>query len=456
MEELMLRRLLAPLALALTLAACTTPVTPTALTVTELVPADEATNVSVDVVLSATFNLAIDADSLVGTFTLAAEGGADVAGVAALDADGTTATFTPAAPLAYATTYVATVSGDVETTTGVALGGEASWSFTTEDEPLPDALVGSDYADALLVEDTALDLAADVSGGEGAYAFALEVGSVLPAGVTLDATTGAIAGTPTETGLFAGTVVVTDEAAQTVELGYSIDVAAELVATGDYAAYAAPSNVNTVIDLTAPFAGGRGALTFTVIDGALPATFTSLDTLVPEYTGATYELDLDPVTGAIAGATGYFGLFEGMVQAEDELGQTATATFSLDLGLDLAYTGATTLIVPQGEAVVVNGDTVRISGVPTLALPADFPLLYFSLTFDGAASSGDVDALDFDINDGDGTISKLYVNDILPSEWHYAATVQEGFMDGPFLAPLPDSVPSAPVDFVFEYPGEPL
>ncbi|MCA1789490.1 MAG: Ig-like domain-containing protein, partial [Thioalkalivibrio sp.] len=124
----MIRRLLLGLSLAVVLTACGTP---TVLQVTNLVPADGATDVSIDVVVSATFNLALDPATVDGAFTLASTSG-DVSGVVAYDAPSRTATFTPDAPLAYATEYTGTVAGSVATTGGVALGGAASWSFTTE------------------------------------------------------------------------------------------------------------------------------------------------------------------------------------------------------------------------------------------------------------------------------------------------------------------------------------
>ncbi len=112
---------------------------PLPLTVTDLSPANGATGVAVDVVLSATFDRALDADTLDGAFSLAATTGGDVAGSAALSVNGRTATFTPAADLATATTYIASVAGSVATTDGATLGGEANWSFTTL-EPAPTPL----------------------------------------------------------------------------------------------------------------------------------------------------------------------------------------------------------------------------------------------------------------------------------------------------------------------------
>lgn len=457
----MLKRWLAPLSLALLLAACTSGALP--VTLTSLTPADGATDVPVDTVLTAVFDRAIDGDTVDGAFTLVADGGGAVAGTVALSGDGLTATFTPDADLAYATEYTATVAGTVATTDGVALGGDASWSFTTEAEPLPGELLGGDYATTLVVEGDAVDLDADVSGGEGAYAFVLATGA-LPAGVALDATTGAITGNPSETGLFEGTVTVTDEASQTVDLAFSIEVA-ELLVGGAYAAYDAPSNVGTAIELASPFTGGYGTITYAITAGALPEAFTTLplDPLdYPEYADGTYEVALDTADGTISGFTGAVGTFTGTVTATDELGQTATADFELVLGFDLEYTVFPVVDVPaDSEVVVVNGDTVRVNGVPTLGLPESFPVLFFALAFDSEESFGDTGPGDFTVNVRDGVITKVYGEPfVVPTVWVYDVTVQAGILmeegtPGEYVDPDPTSTPSAPVTFTFVY-DEPI
>lgn len=449
----MFKRLIPLLGLTLFLAACGTGVAP--LTVSDLTPADGAENVAVDVVLSATFDEAIDPDTLAGAFTLAADGGADVTGTAALSGDGLTATFTPDADLAFSTTYTATIAGTVATTSGTTLGGAASWSFTTA---APAALTGGDYESTVLVVDTALDLAADTSGGEGDVTFALDSGA-LPDGVTLDADTGAIAGTPTVTGQYTGTVVASDEGGATVSLAFDIEVA-ELLEGGTYATYSAASNVATAISIASPFTGGYGDVTYAITVGALPSAFTTqeLDPVgYPDYTEGTYEVTLGSTTGVISGFTGAVGTFTGTVTATDELGQEATATFELDLGFDLAYVGGTELTVGPEASVVVNGDKVRVNGVPTLGLPGDFTDLFFALTLDTTASEGGVAQGDFVVNESDGTISKLDTSGTAsPVAWVYDVTVQAGVITDESVDPAPDSTPSAPVTFTFTYEEAPL
>lgn len=56
-----------------------------------------------------------------------------------------------------------------------------------------------------------------VSGGQSPYTFAITTGS-LPAGLTLNATTGTISGTPSAAGTFSFSVTVTDSAANVVQV----------------------------------------------------------------------------------------------------------------------------------------------------------------------------------------------------------------------------------------------
>ncbi len=445
----MFKRWMSLLGLVLLLAACGTAVVP--VTVSDLTPADGATDVAIDVVLSATFDKEIDPATLDGAFTLTADGGGDVAGTAALSGDGLTATFTPDADLAYDTTYTAEIAGTVATTDGTSLDGAASWSFTTEAAPPPPpALTGNDY-EALtgldsVVEGNPIDLAADTSGGDGDVTFALDTGT-LPTGVDLDTATGAIAGTPTETGSFSGTVVASDEGAGSVTLAFDINVA-ELLEGGTYS-YTEPSNIGTAIDIVSPFTGGFGTITYEVTEGALPEPFTTVDfdfgdSDYPDWPGPdTYDVTL-AADGSITGATGTVGTFTGTVTATDELGQEATATFELVLGYDLAYTGDLTIAVPgtvDPSEVVVNGDRVRVNGVPFFGLPDGFPALQFTLTNVG----GTGDPADFDINVADGTISKV-ASTVVDTDWVYEVTVDGDPAD-------PEAPASDPVTITFTFTG---
>jgi hypothetical protein len=109
----------------LTLAAPTLATTPA---VTSQTPASGATGVAVSAPITATFNEAVQQSAI--SFTLTGPGGAAVPATLGYNASTNTATLTPLSNLAASKTYTATVSG-AKATSGAAMSGQVSWSFTT-------------------------------------------------------------------------------------------------------------------------------------------------------------------------------------------------------------------------------------------------------------------------------------------------------------------------------------
>jgi hypothetical protein len=98
--------------------------------VVSVTPAQGTANVAVHTAITATFSLAMSPASINGTtFTVAAPGGAAVAG--AVTYSGVTATFAPTAALADSTTYTATITTGASTPGGAALAGNYAWTFST-------------------------------------------------------------------------------------------------------------------------------------------------------------------------------------------------------------------------------------------------------------------------------------------------------------------------------------
>jgi Ice-binding-like/Bacterial Ig-like domain len=97
--------------------------------VVSTVPANGATNVSVNTPISATFSMPMRPTTLTSaTFTVTGPGGA-VAG--AVTYSGTTATFAPSAALAYGTVYTATITNGATDLGGTPIFGNYVWTFTT-------------------------------------------------------------------------------------------------------------------------------------------------------------------------------------------------------------------------------------------------------------------------------------------------------------------------------------
>jgi hypothetical protein len=112
-------------------------------TVASTSPADAATGVSLDTVITATFSEALDAATVTtGSFTIAG-----VTGSVAYNSGTYTATFTPASSLAYETTYTVSLSTAITDAAGNPLALAYFWSFITESETLTPVAVSVDAPD---------------------------------------------------------------------------------------------------------------------------------------------------------------------------------------------------------------------------------------------------------------------------------------------------------------------
>ncbi|HXR97344.1 MAG TPA: Ig-like domain-containing protein [Terriglobales bacterium] len=99
-------------------------------------PANGATAVPLNQILTATFNEAMDPATLNGlTFLLKATGGAAVAGTVTYNATGSVASFAPTAPLTQLTAYTATVTTGAQSLADTAMPANFNWSFTTAATP---------------------------------------------------------------------------------------------------------------------------------------------------------------------------------------------------------------------------------------------------------------------------------------------------------------------------------
>jgi hypothetical protein len=96
--------------------------------VTTVTPSNGTIGVATSVTPTATFNQAVMPSTV--SFTVKDSGGNTVAGSVSFNNANTVATFTPSSALAASTGYTATISG-AQNTSGVAMSGPVSWSFTT-------------------------------------------------------------------------------------------------------------------------------------------------------------------------------------------------------------------------------------------------------------------------------------------------------------------------------------
>jgi hypothetical protein len=147
------------------------------------------------------------------------------------------------------------------------------------------------------------------SGGKQPYTWALASGATLPAGLTLDAKTGAITGTPTGAGVSPVKVTVTDSAGltQTVDLHIVVTQQLALVRRALPAAKVAHAYRARLFAT-----GGVAPKTWTIGAGSLPA-----------------GLHLNAKTGVISGTARHAGTAHVTVEVTDKLGSVSKATFTL-------------------------------------------------------------------------------------------------------------------------------
>ena len=210
------------------------------------------------------------------------------------------------------------------------------------------------------------------SGGTGVPTYTLSVG-VLPTGLSLNASTGAITGTASAAGTFNFTITATDAVGATGSQAYSIVVAASLAVNP--ASFPATTQ-GVAYSQTITATGGTGASTFAVTVGALP-------------TG----LSLNAATGAISGTPSAAGTFNFTITATDSVGATGNRAYSVVINAPLAVTPAS---LPAGSLGSAYSQTIAATGgtgaatfaVTAGALPTGLSLNGSSGAITGTPSAG--------------------------------------------------------------------
>src|SRR5664280_2641413 len=147
------------------------------------------------------------------------------------------------------------------------------------------------------------------TGGAGGYVFTIASGA-LPAGLTLNPSTGAITGTPTAYGTSSFTAMVVDSTGitgGTTSSSCSIVVAPPVALT----CAAATGQMGVAYNSSLAATGGAGGYVFSIASGALPAGLT-----------------LNPSTGAITGTPTAYGTSSFTAKVVDSTGTTGGTTTS--------------------------------------------------------------------------------------------------------------------------------
>ncbi len=206
--------------------------------------------------------------------------------------------------------------------------------------PTGTAQVGVGYSSALVA-----------SGGVAPYTFSITSGS-LPPGLTLNTSTGAITGTPTTAGTYNFTAQVVDSKGNTASASCSIVVSSLALGcpTGT-------AQVGVAYSSALVASGGVAPYTFSITSGSLPPGLT-----------------LNTSTGAITGTPTTAGTYNFTAQVVDSLGNTATSSCSIVVGVTTTTTTLTTSPNPSayGQAVTLTAVVTSSAGSPPNGEPVTF------------------------------------------------------------------------------------
>ena len=204
--------------------------------------------------------------------------------------------------------------------------------------PMSTGQVGVPYSSALVA-----------SGGVPPYTFSIIAGS-LPTGLTLNATNGAITGTPTAFGPFTFTAKVVDSSGNSVTG----------VATVQCTITIAPPKLTLVCPTSTGQVGVPYSSALVASGGVPPYTFSIIAGSLP--TGLT----LKPTTGAITGTPTAFGTFTFTAKVVDSSGNSVTGVVTTQCTITIAPPKLT-LVCPTSTGQVgvpYSSKLVATGGVP--------------------------------------------------------------------------------------------
>ncbi|MGH3136574.1 MAG: Ig domain-containing protein [Gaiellaceae bacterium] len=180
--------------------------------------------------------------------------------------------------------------GERELTLHVATALQASSSFRAGE-------VGLRYAGSV-----------SASGGASPLSYSVAAGT-LPAGLALNATTGAVRGVPRNAGTFGLTFAVTDSAGQRVTVPANLRIAARLAIT---TARVPAARIGTAYRARLASSGGLAPKRWRIASGVLPR-----------------GIRLDARAGVLSGTARAAGVFRFTVETRDRLGARSTRAFRL-------------------------------------------------------------------------------------------------------------------------------
>ncbi|WP_429941225.1 putative Ig domain-containing protein [Agrobacterium vitis] len=280
------------------------------------------------------------------------------------------------------TAYTFTVTATNSVGTGAASAATSSvtptaptFTFSPASGALTAATVGTAYSETITA-----------SGGTSPYTYAVTSGT-LPAGLSLNTSTGEISGTPTTAGSASFTISATDANSATSSASYSLAVAAGLPGAPTIGT-ATAGNAQATVSFTAPASNGGAAITsytVTASPGGATATGSASPITVTGLTnGTAYTFTVTATnsagTGAASAATSAVTPTAPTFTFSPASGALTAATVGAAYSETVTASGGTspyTYAVTSGTlpaGMSLNTSTGEISGTPTAAANTSFTI----------------------------------------------------------------------------------